>query len=259
MDASFELAREYNNDIMFVKTDGGDVTPHFHQHLELYYVLSGETRITINKEMRILKKNQLSITGFYDVHIYERIKSGYAYILLIPPAYLSEYSKYMQDKKLSSNFITDEYTAKNILDSIKMLSANLHSNSLLISGIFNTMLGLIIENCVPKENDSPLNFELMKDVMDFIEKNFTSEITLDRLADKFNYSKFHFSKLFNNYFACNLSEVLNILRARNAALLIDSGYPLSQAVFNSGFSSMRTFYRVFKKVYGKTYTEYIKK
>lgn len=258
MEASFEIAREYINDIMLVKTSGGDITPHFHRHIEIYYVLSGESEIRINRKTQLLTKNQIAVASCYDVHFYHRTKSGYAYILLIPPKYLGEYLKYIQDKRLLTNFITDENKALEILTYIKKLEKNTNNNPLYISGLFNTILGYVAESCAVVENKRAADFEFIKEVMSYIEENFTRELTLDGLAEKFNYSKFHFSKLFNSYFTCNLNEALNILRARNAALLIDNGDSLTNAVFNSGFTSMRTFYRAFKKVYGMTYSEYIK-
>lgn len=258
MEANFEIAREYNNDIMLVNTDGGDITPHFHRHIEIYYVLSGESEIRINRETKILTKNQMAIAGCYDVHYYRRLKSGRAYILLIPPKFLGEYLKYIQDKKLLSNFITDENKAREILAYIKKLEKNAIDNPLYLSGLFNTILGCAADSCGVIESKRAADFNFIKDVMSYIEENFTHEITLEGLAEKFNYSKFHFSKLFNSYFTCNLNEALNILRARNAANLIDGGQSLTDAVWNSGFTSMRTFYRIFKKVYGMTYSEYLR-
>ena len=67
-----------------------------------------------------------------------------------------------------------------------------------------------------------------------------------------------FSHLFNQNIGCNLPRYLNILRTGQAVHLIRyEHYSAVDAAAACGYRSMRSFYRVFRQIYGMTPSEYL--
>lgn len=88
-------------------------------------------------------------------------------------------------------------------------------------------------------------------VLRYIGKHFTEDITLGSLSAEFGYSPQYFSRLFHRYMNVNLTEYINIARANHAKKLLDSGKSVASIAFESGFGSMPSFYRAYKKVFGE--------
>ena len=88
--------------------------------------------------------------------------------------------------------------------------------------------------------------------LEYVENNSEKELSLPILAEKFGYSPQHFSRLFHEYMPVHLNEYINSVRIARARRKIEEGVPVSDAAFSSGFSSLETFYRVYKKLFGKS-------
>ena len=96
--------------------------------------------------------------------------------------------------------------------------------------------------------------------LEYIDTNYTEDITLEYLADQIGFSKHHFSRLFKQYTDYNFSDYLCIRRIKAAEdLLGDTSYSITEVALNSGFSSISTFNRIFKQRKGITPSEYRKK
>ena len=82
---------------------------------------------------------------------------------------------------------------------------------------------------------------------------------LEQIASHFGYSKYHFSRMFHQYFRCSLSEYVNRLRV-SEVIRVQKQNPdgkLFTVILEAGFSSIQTFYRCFRKFYGRAPLEYL--
>lgn len=92
---------------------------------------------------------------------------------------------------------------------------------------------------------------ICQDISNYLSQHFTEEISLSQLADALGYSKYHISHIFKENFGCSYSDYLRQIRAEHAmGLLTHSNLSVTDICFSSGFSSMRSFYRAFRAVYG---------
>ncbi|TYA74605.1 AraC family transcriptional regulator [Seonamhaeicola marinus] len=98
----------------------------------------------------------------------------------------------------------------------------------------------------------------INNVLDFIEKNLDSHLSLEILAQKAHYSPFHFHRLFSTITNENLTEYINRKRLERVAaiLLVDSKITMKTLSYTYGFNSENTFSRAFKKYYGITPTNF---
>lgn len=105
-----------------------------------------------------------------------------------------------------------------------------------------------------KQNDL---IEKFNTVFDYLDEHFTEDLTLETVADVAGFSKFHFSRLFKQCSGYNFYDYLCFKRIKSAeTLLLKPGISITEVALQSGFSSLSTFNRTFKKLKGCTPSEY---
>lgn len=94
-------------------------------------------------------------------------------------------------------------------------------------------------------------------VFDYLDEHFMEDISLEDVANIAGFSKFYFSRLFKQYQNCNFYDYLCYKRIKSAeTLLLKPDNSITEIALQSGFSSLSTFNRTFKKVKGCTPSEY---
>ena len=251
----YEVMRDYTTTI-YHNVGVNNSLLHFHQHLEILYVEEGQVQVTINDTTKVLSKGELAIIDSFDNHQYTHIENAISRCLIIPANYLKRYSTLLANKILKTNIIVDANKANAIYKNILKVVNSLNENELKLEGNILLLLGEIIENNLAY-NPNKASHDLIKSILIYIEDNYKNAITLDSIAQHFGYSKYYFSHLFNKCFRCNLNDYLNLVRCRHSiSCVIEEHMSVSDAAYASGFVSMRTFYRTFKKYFNHTPKEY---
>ncbi len=94
-------------------------------------------------------------------------------------------------------------------------------------------------------------------VFTYLDRHFAEDLTLEHVAAVAGFSKFHFSRTFKQLSGFNFNDYLCRRRVKAAeVLLVKPGLSVSQIALQSGFSSVSTFNRTFKKLKGCTPTQY---
>ena len=109
---------------------------------------------------------------------------------------------------------------------------------------------------LPEESES----DTWSELVDYIDNNLDSGLTLEALAKKCFYNPSYFSRLFKNRFNVSLVEYISNKRVEKALqLLTETDMSIKAISTACGFSNRSVFYRAFSKITGKTPTEYRKK
>lgn len=91
----------------------------------------------------------------------------------------------------------------------------------------------------------------MESVIAYIDKHLADEVTFETLANEFGYSSFHFHKMFTVVTGQTIADYIRKRRLDYALLyLVESDKNISTVCFDSGFTSIQTFNRLFKQTYG---------
>lgn len=99
--------------------------------------------------------------------------------------------------------------------------------------------------------------DLFTNTLKYIDEHFTERLSLEDMAAKTGFSKFHFSRLFKKYTNYNFSDYLCLRRVMEAeTLLLRHDIPITDVAITSGFSSISTFNRIFKQQKGCSPSEY---
>lgn len=93
--------------------------------------------------------------------------------------------------------------------------------------------------------------KLICDILNYIELNLNSKISINDLENKFYYNKFYIMKLFKKEIGISIFEYINILRIYNSSNEIkNTNNSFTMISMNNGFYSLEYFSETFKKVVG---------
>ena len=91
----------------------------------------------------------------------------------------------------------------------------------------------------------------------YITENCEKDLSLDDVASHTGISKFHFSRCFKEYTQTSFSDYLATQRIQKAILLFENPeISIAEAAFQSGFGSIASFNRSFKKYKNCTPSDY---
>lgn len=114
-----------------------------------------------------------------------------------------------------------------------------------------------VEICTFERSQKPTDTDLASRILFYIDENFKNDISLSTLANNFGYSSSYISRYFKDCFNIGFNRYLNILRLKNALLLMNKNkYDITYCALESGFNSIHTFYRAFRNEFKCTLKEY---
>ncbi|MGF6848317.1 AraC family transcriptional regulator [Chitinophaga sp. W3I9] len=94
---------------------------------------------------------------------------------------------------------------------------------------------------------------VIEKVKAFIHENYADNVTLPQLAAQGNMSPFHFNRLFKQITAATPYSYLLQVRLKQAALqLCNTGLPVTDIAFSTGFNSLEHFSAAYKKQFGQS-------
>ena len=226
-------------------------SPHIHKAVEFLYVLSSEKPVLLNERRFTLNKGELLVCMPFDVHAYG-ISGGIQRCAAFPVEYCGAFFSAVRNLTLKNNVFSGEF-AEEIAECLKRFSKP--SNPVLTRGIINYALGLLLEEgtFVPAREQGQ---DILREILAYIDEHYAEPITLASAAERFGYSKCHFSRLFNARITASFTSYVNRVRVFKSLPLLKTHK--SSAIYDMcGFNSPQQYYLNFKKVLGKSPREYL--
>ena len=245
----YELSREADERLYVSLNQDGVCPMHFHRKIELVYVQSGHKTIYCEENKYFLEEDQIFVADSYVMHSYEASKDSTQIIIVIPNHMLRDYYLLYSDKKLKSCVLLDKDIAR-AMKPLFLSLAKKNPNPLINQGRIDQLLGHIVDTVGVQDREEVFDQRFIEQVLGYIHENYREEITLDSLAEHFNYSKYYFSRMFNMCLHTNITNYLSMVRLQAAIAMLKAGEKsVSEAALNAGFASIQTFYRAAKKHY----------
>ena len=92
--------------------------------------------------------------------------------------------------------------------------------------------------------------EVVKKVIDYIEKNLEKEINLDNISKNIGYSKFYLNRIFTEHTGITIYKYLQNRRLTVAAeKLVKTDKPIMQIAYEAGYDTQQSFSFAFKQIY----------
>lgn len=99
--------------------------------------------------------------------------------------------------------------------------------------------------------------ELIKEVMEYIQNNFSEKITLEDITVKFHISEGHLCRRFKKITGVTITEYLNLYRIkRSTVFLYDTEASIGEIAGMAGFNNISYYNRTFRKYMHMTPKEY---
>ena len=99
---------------------------------------------------------------------------------------------------------------------------------------------------------APSSNKTVNEIINYINRHYKEDITLDALAERFHFSKYYLSHLFRDYVGVSPYEYLITRRLYLFNDLIRKSNAIRQAYLAVGFNNYSNFFRLYKKHFGFT-------
>ncbi len=238
---------------------------HFHSQIEICYVTDGEIDALVNDHLMRLKKGELSIALAYDTHRYLPAGDAYFSVLVFPPDICREFEAVLGGKTIANPFITRGEAADKIGACIGEIRENKkrtnRDDTMLTKGNLYLILGIIAQNVAFEEGNAPnAGSDLISKILIYVHEHYREDISLASIAAHFGYNASYISGLFKSSINVGILRYINLLRLKNVITLLKGRkYCTEVCAMESGFRSVRTFYRAFRDVFGCSPKEYLEK
>lgn len=232
---------------------------HNHDDYEIYLFLEGDTKyiiegVTYNLEpydIIIIRKHQMHRAFHNSSERYSRI------VINVPPEFFSEHNCEEYERQFLNSKAGNKIDAEVVLSSgiydvflrMKKYSDNFKNTKSPIVASLVIELLYLINNIKDFSGDDNQNGQL-KDIVRYINSNYTDNITLDMLQKKFFMSKYHICYIFKKRTGLTVHQYIIRKRITLVRELEKEGKSISEAASISGFSSYSSFYRAYVKEYG---------
>lgn len=215
------------------------VGPHFHQSIEITYILSGALDFHIGAQCFRAEKGQITFVPSGYVHFCGN-GTAETVVLIIPKKYYEKYDEVLHGY---GYFFLGNAQVNARIGALmcELADGREGMNELLLYAYTDMVLGLIVQNYEPARLASAHD-DLMLKIIEYIDKNYRDAITLDSISAHFGYSKYYFSRLFNRIFGCTLNGYINSVRAR--AIQPNAAGKKTAAILDAGFGSLSGYYRM---------------
>ena len=250
----YELDSEVNGYFYTRKgTTPWTVTPHFHSSIELLFCMDGEQEIAVSGEKKILKKGQACFIDSYAVHSLQE-SQGNLYVFLGDMQFFQPVFHAFGDKIPPTFFpFKNEALLLFLHELCKEPQVNCNTRKERNEGAIKILLSEIAKNVLFVSRRENRQTDLIASILQYASENLQENLSLTEIANKFGYSTEHLSRVLNKHLGERWNLYVGRLRVRTAETLLKNNPVLSvlEIATQCGFDSPNTFYRAYKREYGK--------
>lgn len=246
--------------------DFGMSEAHFHNFYEVYFLVEGKCRFSVENHIYDINKNDMLIIPPGQVHMAnDYFEMSNRIIIHFPKAYIDLPFKNGLDAFRKNNYYAPknpEYIARLLGriqserkkgDSLSPVMA--HSHLMLL-------LGYILRNDPLVDSSktvSPPSLKLTEDLMQFVINNCHTDISLKDMSDKFGYNANYISTLFKKNTGVSFKNFIVLHRLKKAEYMLSTtNKSITEIATMCGFNDTNYFSTVFKKIHGAAPREYRK-
>ena len=145
---------------------------------------------------------------------------------------------------------------KDLLPEIEQTLQNKHFGDTVLRNALFTQFMIYINRIFLRTSSSPDKKTYSSDtqveqLLKYINHNLSENLSIDQLANRFFFSKYHMMRKFKNETGYTIHNYITSKRLLMARSLISQGMPVMKAAQASGFHDYTTFVRAYKKQFGK--------
>lgn len=248
---------------------------HWHNSIEILFVLKGSISVTIENETYIAEEKEIEIININEVHsIRSKDKDNRVLVFEIDPNYLRKYYSdidnvffYTNSSEEGIQEREEYYVLRKYLAGLLCEITEKHDDyddiireSLLelLYHLLNNFHYLFYDEESLKDDEFQL--ERYHRIAKYISNNYMEKVSLQDIAEKEFLSTQYLSYKIKNTLGYSFNDFLNFVRVvESTKLLLDTEMNISEISEEVGFSHVRYYNKHFKKHYKSTPMQYRKK
>lgn len=239
---------------------------HLHKETEFVFPVNGNIDVMVQDRRFTVKMNELMIIPGNVMHYYlptdehiDVINVKFMENWLIPQFLNSQEMNGISNFFQSVSLITVNPVITGILFEMDRFAHTMYTEYLYYGKIIE-----LVSHCLQNPHwiteSAPISHDKTRyidDILKYVQENCGSPLTLKMLADHLGLTESYCSKYFKQVIGTTFLDYLTSRRVSNAERLLKyTDYSIMEIAEYSGFSSIQTFNRVFKRFTGKTPTDY---
>jgi AraC-like DNA-binding protein/mannose-6-phosphate isomerase-like protein (cupin superfamily) len=243
---------------------------HIHNCCEIFFCLSGGKNFLIGGQLYDVSDNDIFVINQYEAHkiTYTEDESFRRYVFQISPEFLHDCST--RDTDLSKGFyphkhgfdhrvhLSDGEAAK-LLEHLEVLGKdNGYGDDLIKRGIMTEILVNINKAIIEREGEDSRSrsHTAVNLAIDYINKNYSDQLTLESVAKACYLSVNQLCRLFSEHCGTTVAKYITSKRITEAKKMLAAGKGVTETAMLCGFGDYSGFIRVFKKNVGVTPGKY---
>ena len=235
---------------------------HWHEHLELHYVISGTGRFLINQREFLAEQGDLTVVNSNELHSCEALNGPFRACVMIFDQ--SDLSRELSDRHIlfQQQIRQDPAVEQLISSAMGEWEAQKPGYKQMCRSLILQLYVYLTRNYVNQmlqEKDSirrNRDLERLNAVLVYIEQHYTESISNRQLADLIHLSEDRFCHLFREGIGIAPLQYINDTRLQKAfSLLQTPHFSVTEVADAVGFQDYNHFGRLFRRKYGCTPNE----
>lgn len=248
----------------------GTIFPsHWHEHIELLFIINGSIEAKCDNSLFCANKGDLIIFNSNELHRGEKVSTELDYYCIIfDISFLKGHNidgsltRYItpiaQNSILFKNHIKEnESISECILTIVHEYEEKDFAYELSIKSLLSRLVVILLRNHIGKIL-APNEYDIynkkankIKNVLKYIETNYTKKLSLDLLADIAGMNKYYFCHSFKAVTGQTLNTYVNFIRMTAAeSMLRNTDLSITDIALSVGFDDINYFSRTYKKHMG---------
>lgn len=240
--------------------------PHWHERIELHLVKSGCLELFCDEQKISVRQGELSIVSPTVLHSGKSGDEGYeCYVIMFEISDLfnstmsaKQYIKPIINGDIRFKYKTDMpqivHLAEKIAD-MQLYGGKYHP--LETVGCLYSLLGLLFKHCIDENHSAPQNAQKFDSVINYINSNFTANISVSDISRKFGYDESYFCRKFKKSTGVTVTQYIRTQRLERAReLLQKTDESVRHIAISCGFIDAAYFTNRFRDAYGISPTKY---
>lgn len=249
--ANEALVENPNNDKFFL---------HNHDFYEIYMFIKGDAEYVVEGNTYTLEPDDIIIIRRHEMHrVYHKSENEYRRTVLeVYPEFFRENNCAAYEKPfLSADDVGNKINAelvrktglKDAFSRLKKYSAEYSETNTPVCRAAVVEILYLISRINNFSEDDTAN-STVRDIILYINNNFTGNISLDALAERFFMSKYHICRIFKEATGHTVHSYITRKRITKVRELRKEGSSIGEAAYLAGFGNYSSFYRSYLKEFG---------
>lgn len=258
---------------IWCNTDPENFDSHYHNCAEIIFMYEGECTYSFSSKEVPLKTGDIVVIPPYMMHKQTANHPYKQFVALLDVGPLINFGLFStHTSSIKDILLCNTETCPQIYNSIynsfiDMINSYFTYNSFWEIESYSYFMQMLIcigrnikstaqADAIAPTTTSKIQFIKFEELLQYMDANFSEQLSLEDMSNRVGFSKYHFVRLFKEYTGTTFYNYLTNKRIQHAKILLSGTDEITDIAFQCGYNNQTSFCRSFKKLCGCPPTEY---